>query len=93
MNHRFDGERKAGGFQSAIDQQQAGCCRQQNRAEQSGQQTTKEPDGTGMYADFAPDGQHVTFASITGLFVMQPDGSSLLQLINEGICGSMSWTP
>ncbi len=50
-------------------------------------------NGTGMYADFAPDGQHVAFASITGLFVMQPDGSNLIQVINEGIGGAVSWTP
>jgi Tol biopolymer transport system component len=50
-------------------------------------------NGTGMYADFAPDGKHIAFASITGLFVMQPDGSNLIQLSNEGIGGSVSWTP
>ncbi len=49
-------------------------------------------NGTGLYADFAPDGQHVAFTSITGLFVMRPDGSNLIQLINEGIGGSVSWT-
>ncbi len=36
-------------------------------------------NGTGMYADFAPDGQHIAFTSITGLFVMRPDGSNLIQ--------------
>jgi Tol biopolymer transport system component len=50
-------------------------------------------NGTGMYADFAPDGQHIAFASITGLFVMQPDGGNLIQLSNEGLGGSVSWTP
>jgi Tol biopolymer transport system component len=50
-------------------------------------------NGTGMYADYAPDGQHLAFASITGLFVMRPDGSNLIQLINEGLGGSVSWTP
>jgi Tol biopolymer transport system component len=50
-------------------------------------------NGTGMYADFAPDGRHIAFASITGLFVMQPDGSNLIQLSNEGLGGSVSWTP
>jgi len=49
-------------------------------------------NGTGMYADYSPDGQHIAFASITGLFVMQPDGSDLIQLINEGVAGSVSWT-
>jgi Tol biopolymer transport system component len=50
-------------------------------------------NGTGMYADFAPDGQHVAFTSITGLYVMQPDGSNLIQLSTEGLGGSVSWTP
>ncbi len=49
-------------------------------------------NGTGMYADFAPDGQHVAFTSITGLFVMRPDGSNLVQLSTEGLGGSVSWT-
>jgi len=50
-------------------------------------------NGTGMYADFAPDGQHVAFTSITGLYVMQPDGGNLIQLSQEGLGGSVSWTP
>jgi Tol biopolymer transport system component len=50
-------------------------------------------NGTGLYADFAPDGQHVAFASITGLYVMQPGGNNLVQLLNEGLGGTLSWTP
>src|SRR5512136_3146888 len=50
-------------------------------------------NGTGMYADYAPDGQHIAFASVTGLFVMRTDGSNLIQLGNEGLGGSVSWTP
>lgn len=50
-------------------------------------------NGTGMYADFAPDGQHVAFADITGVFVMQPDGSHLVQLVNEAAGGTVSWVP
>ena len=50
-------------------------------------------NGTGMYADFAPDGQHIAFSSITGLFVMQPDGSNLIQLTDAGLGGSVSWVP
>ena len=49
-------------------------------------------NGTGMYADFAPDGQQIAFASVAGLFVMRPDGSNLIQLINEGLGASVSWT-
>ncbi len=50
-------------------------------------------NGTGMYADFAPDGQHVAFSSVTGLYVMQPDGSNLIQLSSEALSGSVSWMP
>ena len=46
-----------------------------------------------MYADYAPDGQHIAFVSITGLCAMRPDGSNLIQLSNEGLGGSVSWTP
>jgi Tol biopolymer transport system component len=48
---------------------------------------------TSMYADYAPDGQHIAFASITGLYVMQPDGSNLIQLVNAGLGPSVSWMP
>ena len=41
-NHRFDGERKAGSFESVVDQQQAGRSRQQRYAEQSGQLDAKQ---------------------------------------------------
>jgi Tol biopolymer transport system component len=50
-------------------------------------------NGIGMYADFAPDGEHVAFSSITGLFVMRPDGSHLIQLNNDALGASVSWTP
>ncbi len=50
-------------------------------------------NGTGMYADYAPDGQHIAFASLTGLYVMQPDGSHLMQLVNAGLGPAVSWTP
>jgi hypothetical protein len=50
-------------------------------------------NGTGMYADYSPDGQHIAFASITGLYAMQPDGSNLIQLVNAGLGPSLSWTP
>ncbi len=49
--------------------------------------------GTGMYPDYAPDGQHIAFASITGLFAMRPDGSNLIQLSHEGLGGSVSSAP
>ena len=48
---------------------------------------------TGMYADFASDGQHVAFVSLSGVFVMKPDGSNLTQLVKDAVGGTVSWTP
>jgi Tol biopolymer transport system component len=47
----------------------------------------------GLYADFAPDRQYVAFASLSGIFVMKPDGSNLTQLVRDAIGGSICWTP
>jgi hypothetical protein len=47
---------------------------------------------TGMYADFAPDGRHVAFVSVNGVFVMKLDGSNLTQLV-DAVGGTISWTP
>ncbi len=49
-------------------------------------------NGTGLYANFAPDGQHVAFVGVTGLFVMKPDGSNLTQLLSDGPGGTVSWS-
>ena len=46
---------------------------------------------TGMYGDFAPDGQHVAFVSSSGLFVMKPDGANLTRLLDPGPAGTVSW--
>ncbi|HTP11830.1 MAG TPA: hypothetical protein VMP08_26430 [Anaerolineae bacterium] len=50
-------------------------------------------NGTGLYADCAPDGQYVAFMSVTGLFVMRPDGSNLVQLDNDLVGGTLTWVP
>lgn len=50
-------------------------------------------NGTGLYADFAPDGQYVAFMSATGVFVMRPDGSNLVQLDNDLVGGTLTWVP
>jgi len=47
----------------------------------------------GLYADFAPDGQYVAFASLSGVFVMKPDGSNLTKLVGDALGGSICWTP
>jgi Tol biopolymer transport system component len=48
---------------------------------------------TGLYGDFSPDGQHIAFVAATGLYLMNPDGSNLTQIMNYGPEGTVSWIP
>ena len=48
---------------------------------------------TGLYGDFSPDGQHIAFVAATGLYLMNPDGSNLTQIMNFGPEGTVSWIP
>jgi Tol biopolymer transport system component len=48
---------------------------------------------TGLYGDFSPDGQHIAFVAVTGLYLMNPDGSNLTQIMNYGPEGTVSWIP
>jgi Tol biopolymer transport system component len=48
---------------------------------------------TGLYGDFSLDGQHIAFVAATGLYLMNPDGSNLIRLLNYGPEGTVSWTP
>ena len=48
---------------------------------------------TGLYGDSSPDGQHVAFVSVTGVYVMNTDGSNLVQLVKDAVGGTVSWTP
>jgi Tol biopolymer transport system component len=46
---------------------------------------------SGLYGDFAPDGRYMAFVDTTGLYVMPPDGSEVLQLLDMPGSGIMSW--
>ncbi len=35
-----------------------------------------------MYGSFSPDGQHIAYISASGLFVMKPDGTDIVQLLS-----------
>lgn len=48
---------------------------------------------SGMYPDPSPDGKHVAYLSINGLFVMDPDGSRLSQISILGGAGTLQWVP
>jgi Tol biopolymer transport system component len=49
----------------------------------------------GLFASLSPDHQHFASFSSDGIFVMNPDGSNLTQLIPNmaGISGTVSWLP
>lgn len=47
----------------------------------------------GLYGDFAPDGQHVAFITSGGVFVMNPDGSGVFQLLDMPATGTLNWVP
>jgi Tol biopolymer transport system component len=48
---------------------------------------------TSMYGAFSADGKHFAFVSANGLFVMNPDGSNLMQLAPGGPTGTVDWIP
>jgi Tol biopolymer transport system component len=58
---------------------------------------TPEPVTTeahvGQYGAVSPDGRSLTFSSQSGIFVMQPDGSDMQQLLDVSAGDSLSWTP
>jgi WD40 repeat protein len=48
---------------------------------------------TGLYGTFSPDGGRVAFIALTGLYVMNPDGSALTQMLNVANVGTLDWVP
>jgi Tol biopolymer transport system component len=47
-----------------------------------------------MFAAFSPDGTKIAFISSTGLWVMNPDGSDLVQVIaSADLYGNLEWLP
>jgi len=61
-------------------------------------QLTKINDSS-MYGNFSPDGQHIAYISASGLFVMKPNGTDIIQLLSiadlPGSVGSatVDWLP
>ncbi len=47
----------------------------------------------GQYGSLSPDGRSVAFSSQSGIFLMQPDGSDLRQLLDVSAADSLTWTP
>jgi Tol biopolymer transport system component len=48
---------------------------------------------TGLNGAFAPDGKHIAFIDLTGVFVMNPDGTQISQLLNIIATGTLAWLP
>jgi len=49
----------------------------------------------GLFASFAPDGQHLASYSLSGIFVMKPDGTELTMLTQnpQAVPGTVTWIP
>jgi Tol biopolymer transport system component len=47
----------------------------------------------GLFPAFSPDGQHIAFLSLTGVYVMDPDGAQLAQISAPGGAGTLQWIP
>lgn len=46
-----------------------------------------------MYGDFSPNEKHIAFITSDGVYVMNPDGSGLLQLRDTPTVGTLDWVP
>ncbi len=46
-----------------------------------------------LFGDFSPDGQVFAFLSLTGLYLMQPDGTQVSVLSAGGTYGTLEWVP
>ncbi len=52
-----------------------------------------EMGAIGFYGDFSPDGDHLAFITIAGLYIMRADGSELRQLQQRPLSGTVNWAP
>ena len=47
----------------------------------------------GQFGVTSPDGRFLAFSSQSGIFLMQPDGTEIQQLLDLSAADSLSWTP
>ncbi len=47
----------------------------------------------GLYGTFAPNGNHIAFIDLFGVYVMNPDGTEILQLLDLTAMGMLQWQP
>jgi Tol biopolymer transport system component len=48
---------------------------------------------TGLYGDFSPDGRYIAYLSVSGLYLMTPDGKEITPLLSLQVIGSLEWIP
>jgi dipeptidyl aminopeptidase/acylaminoacyl peptidase len=48
---------------------------------------------TGLSGAFSPDGQHIAFIDLTGVNLMNPDGTQILHLLDIAASGTLAWLP
>jgi Tol biopolymer transport system component len=48
---------------------------------------------SGLYGAFSPDGGHIAFITLNGLYVMNADGSALTPLLRIANVGTLDWIP
>lgn len=49
--------------------------------------------GSGLYGDFALDGKHIAFIDLNGVYIMNSDGTQILQLLTTMAYGMLQWQP
>ncbi|MFN8565598.1 MAG: hypothetical protein U0703_29090 [Anaerolineae bacterium] len=47
--------------------------------------------GINLWPEFSPDGTHIALLSLSRIYLMNPDGSNMTSLLNDGASGTMAW--
>ncbi len=47
----------------------------------------------GLYGGFSPDGKHIGFIAVSGVYVMKADGNNLTPITTVSAVGTLEWVP
>jgi len=47
----------------------------------------------GLYGGFSPDGNHIAFIAVSGVYVMKADGNNLTPITTVSAVGTLEWVP
>lgn len=47
--------------------------------------------GINLWPEFSPDGTRIALLSLSRIYLMNPDGSNMTSLLNDGASGTMAW--